>query len=295
MGPLRTTPPEFFSQQTREARRFYLDLSPPDTVPLAVVCGGYESCTRDYAIHRSTFPYYSLELVTRGHGSLQLDSHSHALAPGSVFSYGPDIAHDIATSRDDPLEKYFIDFTGRRAQKLLVQHHLAPGSYVEVPAESALPDIYELLIRDGVRGTSYAQPLCTALLEYLVVRIADSLVTSTARPSQAMTTYLRCRDFMTQHYQRLRSMDEVVTECEVDQAYLCRLFRRFDHQTPYRYLVRLKMNDAAERLRDPQVLVRQVATEAGYDDPFHFSRAFKQVFGISPDAFRRHRQSSSRA
>jgi AraC-like DNA-binding protein len=214
--------------------------------------------------------------------------------PGSVFSYGPGVAHDIATSRDDPLEKYFVDFTGRRAQRLLVQHRLAPGSYVEVPAESALLDIYEMLIRDGARGTSYAQPLCVALLEYLVVRIADSLVTDTTRPSPAMATYLRCRDFITRHFQRLRSIEEVVTECDVDQAYLCRLFRRFDHQTPYRYLVRLKMNNAAEYLRDTQTLVRQVAAEAGYDDPFHFSRAFKQVFGISPAAFRRLRQSSSR-
>lgn len=294
MCPLRTTPPEFFSQQTRDARRFYLDLSPPDTVPLVVVCGGYESCTRDYAIHRATFPYYSLELVARGRGSLQLGGRSHALAPGSVFSYGPDVAHDIATSPDEPLEKYFIDFTGRRAQKLLVQYRLAPGSYVEVPADSALPDIFEMLIRDGARGTSFAQPLCTALLEYLAVRIADSLAMSTELPSPARATYLRCRDFITQHYQRLRSIEEVVAECDVDQAYLCRLFRRFDHQTPYRYLVRLRMNAAAERLRDPQILVRQVAAESGYEDPFHFSRAFKQVFGISPNAFRRLRQSSSR-
>jgi AraC-like DNA-binding protein len=165
---------------------------------------------------------------------------------------------------------------------------------VEVPADSALPDIFEMLMRDGARGTSFAQPLCTALLEYLVVRIADSLAMSTELPSPARATYLRCRDFITQHYQRLRSIEEVVAECDVDQAYLCRLFRRFDHQTPYRYLVRLRMNDAAERLRDPQVLVRQVAAESGYEDPFHFSRAFKQVFGISPNAFRRLRQSSSR-
>ncbi|MHC4398993.1 MAG: hypothetical protein ACYTG0_04865 [Planctomycetota bacterium] len=50
------SPPEFFSPQIREARRFYLDLAPPPDTPLAVVCGGYESCAPDYAIHRSSFP-----------------------------------------------------------------------------------------------------------------------------------------------------------------------------------------------------------------------------------------------
>jgi AraC-like DNA-binding protein len=257
------------------------------------VCGGYESCTRDYAIHRTTFPYYSVELVARGRGSLRLGSQSFALAPGAVFSYGPGVAHDIATSREEPLEKYFVDFTGRRASRLLAQHKLAPGSFAEVPAGSDLQYVYELLIQDGARGTSYVQPLCTALLEYLIVRIADSLVPSETRPSQAMATYLGCRDFIAQHFTRLRSIEQVVEECAVDQAYLCRLFRRFDHQTPYRYLVRLKMNHAAERLRDPQVLVRQVAAEAGYDDPFHFSRAFKRTFGISPEAFRRLRSGAT--
>jgi AraC-like DNA-binding protein len=284
--------PEFFSPQTREARRFYLDLSPPAATPLAVVCGGYESCTPDYAIHRATFPYYSLELVARGRGSLRLGSQSFDLAPGAVFSYGPGVAHDIATSRDEPLEKYFVDFTGRRAARLLTQHRFAPGSFAEVPTESDLQYVFEWLIRDGARGSSYVQPLCTALLEYIIVRIADSLVPSETRPARAMATYLRCRDYITQHFADLRSVDEVVDRCGIDQAYLCRLFRRFDHQTPYRYLVRLKMNWAAERLRDPQVLVKQVAAEAGYEDPFHFSRTFKNVFGISPEAFRRLRQSS---
>ncbi len=40
-------------------------------------------------------------------------------------------------------------------------------------------------------------------------------------------------------------------------------------------------------MQNPGVLVKQVAAEVGCDDPFHFSRAFKHVLGLSPDAFRR--------
>jgi AraC-like DNA-binding protein len=64
------------------------------------------------------------------------------------------------------------------------------------------------------------------------------------------------------------------------------LFRRYDHQTPYQFLLRLKMNHAAERLQSPGTLVKQVAEETGFADPFHFSRMFKSVLGLSPDAFR---------
>ena len=47
------------------------------------------------------------------------------------------------------------------------------------------------------------------------------------------------------------------------------------------------MNLATEQLHEPGTLVKQVAEQAGFSDPFHFSRAFKSVFGLSPEAFRR--------
>jgi AraC-like DNA-binding protein len=73
----------------------------------------------------------------------------------------------------------------------------------------------------------------------------------------------------------------------MDAAYLCRLFQRYDHQSPYQFLLRLKMNLAAEWLQPPDALVKQVAEHAGFSDQFHFSRAFKSVFGVAPDIFRR--------
>jgi AraC family transcriptional regulator len=47
------------------------------------------------------------------------------------------------------------------------------------------------------------------------------------------------------------------------------------------------MNHAAEVLREPGALVKQVAEEVGFASPFHFSRAFKSALGLSPEAFRR--------
>jgi hypothetical protein len=108
------TPPTFFSPQVLEARRFYLDLAPASSKPLAVVCGGWERCAPDYAIHRPTFPYYSIEFVVRGKGTLSLAGRDFAVLPGVVFSYGPGIAQKITTDAADPLVKYFVDFTGRR-------------------------------------------------------------------------------------------------------------------------------------------------------------------------------------
>ena len=278
---------DFFSAQVRKARRFHLDDTPLPDIPLTVVGGGHEFCSPDYVIRRNSFPYFSVELVVRGRGWLTLDGKSHRLDAGAVFSYGPGVSQHITTDSRDLLEKYFVDFTGPRAPRILAECGLAPGTMARVASISELQDIFDNLIRDGVRGTGASNLLCAVLSEYLLIKLTDLVMPPGARPSPASATFQRCRQYIANHFRRLRSLEQIADECEIDQAYLCRLFRRFDHQAPYRYLLRLKMNSAAEQLRDPRKLVKEVALGVGFEDPFHFSHAFKNIFGVSPDAFRR--------
>ena len=280
-------PPQFFSEQVREATRFYLDLSPRETEAIAVVCGGCEHCAADYAIHRSDFPYYSIELVASGKGSLVLGGERVAMLPGTVFVYGPGVPHDITHDPADPFVKYFVDFTGQRAGLLLAQYSLAPGTSGRVFAPADVQGIFDTLIQNGLKGSRFSDPLCASLVEYLIVKIAESLVTWEASQTPAFATYQRCRQHIQAHFQQLRTLHQIARQCHVDPAYLCRLFRRYDHQTPYQFLLRLKMNFAAQRFQSPAALVKQVSAELGFEDPFHFSRAFKSVFGLSPEAFRR--------
>jgi len=41
----------------------------------------------------------------------------------------------------------------------------------------------------------------------------------------------------------------------------------------------------SKRLQQPGALVKLVAEESSFTDPFHFSRVFTLVFGLSPTAF----------
>ena len=66
--------------------------------------------------------------------------------------------------------------------------------------------------------------------------------------SLAFLTFQNCREHIRAHFRRLRTLEQIARDCHVDTAYVCRLFRRYDHQSPYQFLMRLKMNAAAELL-----------------------------------------------
>ena len=279
--------PQFFSRQVLQADRFYLDVGGRSRGPLAVVCGGCEHCGPDYRIDRRDFPYYSIEFVARGRGTLTLGGRTVALFPGRVFSYGPGVPHLIETDAADPLVKYFVDFTGRKAQRLLEAHDLAPGTPVRLASPEAVLRVFDDLIANGAGGRRYGPPIAAALVELLVLRIAESAVADDGYRAAAFATYQSCREFIRNNCLTLKSLEEVADACHVDEAYLCRLFSRFDDQSPYQYLMQLKMSAAAVRLQAQNKLVKEVVYELGFSDPFHFSRAFKKVFGLSPAAFRK--------
>ena len=280
-------PPEFFSPQVSEARRFYLDLSPSKKSALAVVCGGSERCLPDYRIQRTSFPFLTIEFVARGRGTLRLRHQKHQLQAGSVFCYGPGIPHQIATDSSEPLVKYFIDFSGRRAMSLLREATLAPGRFLQLAAPGEVRGVFDELIRNGLKAGRHAARICATLLELLVLKIAESRVPMSAGETQSFANFQHCRRHIVEQFARLRTLEQITRECHVNGAYLCRLFRRYEQQSPYQFLLRLKMNLAAELLLQPNSLIKQVGERIGFEDPFHFSRAFKGVFGVSPAAFRR--------
>jgi AraC-like DNA-binding protein len=281
------TEPDFFSPHVLTARRFYLDLKPPRGRRLAVVCGGCESCSPDYAVERKNFPFYSIEYVARGGGELRLKHRRHTLEPGRLFSYGPGVPHRISGDPANPLVKYFVDFTGTEALALLRACKMPPGTASRVFPPGEIQGLFDELVASGIKGTKHSADLCAKLLACLGVKIEDSRAPLEGPAALSFTTYQQCRQHIQEQFIRLKTLRQIADECHLDGAYLCRLFQRYGHESPYQFLLRLKINRAAEWLQQPGALVKQVAEQAGFADPFHFSRTFKSVLGLSPDQFRR--------
>jgi AraC-like DNA-binding protein len=277
--------PVFISRQVIDARYFFTDLNPSRAAQLAVVCGGYEVCQADYHIRRKAFPWFSVELVVRGLGEFRMGRTRQPLRAGSIFSYGPKVAHEIIANPQSPLSKYFVDFTGHDARRLLRQAHLPPGHIRHMHGMGELVHIVESMIRNGSSQTSLSSAICGKLLELFCLKLAETPAHAASHTSQAYDTYLRCRTELEQHCLTVNTLGELAARCGIDQAYLCRLFKQYDRESPYQLLTRMKMNHAAASLIRSGKLVKQVAQEVGFSDAYHFSRVFKRIHGVSPKHF----------
>jgi transcriptional regulator GlxA family with amidase domain len=78
-------------------------------------------------------------------------------------------------------------------------------------------------------------------------------------------------------------------------AHFSILFRKLTGYAPRHYLTRLRIHRAAQLLGTGKVSVKAISQRLGYQDPLHFSRAFRQINGLSPSQYRELRQRQSDA
>ncbi len=273
--------PAFISRQVTEARRYYLDLNPSLTAAFVVVCGGLERLRPEYVILRRNLPYFGVELVVDGEGSVVLNDRRFHLVPGSVFAYGPGVVHTIRNHAQHPMRKYYLAFAGREAKDQLQATGLAQWKALHIAARHELVEIFEALWREAREDTALAHALCETLARLLLLKIQQHAVPGSRCLPRSFKTYERLRQHIEEHHLRVHTVDEIARECHVTPMYVSRLFRRFGRTGAYQFLLRLKMNHAAGLL-DDGLLVKETAARLGFADAFQFSRAFKRVHGVPP-------------
>lgn len=280
---------DLLSDRVRRGDYYFLDLShdrDPDPSPLTVVCGGREVCDQEYLVDRPGFRYLSLEFVASGHGSLVLAGRRFPLVPGTVFSYGPGVAHRIAVTGPEPMVKYFVDFVGTQASAMVKEAYPADRPW-EVSATAWVQRLFEDLKVAADTLQDSRTEVCSLIVRQLLALLADRGLSGPPEDASLSLRFRKLRLALGELALQGLGMEEAARSCGVSPSYLSRLFRKFDSVTPHRYVLQCRMAFAASLLLDPQLLVKEVASLAGYEDQYHFSRIFKEVYGHSPEAFRR--------
>lgn len=277
--------PTFLSTRVERGDYYFLNLTPDPDLDLEIVCGGREVCGPDYVVDRPGFRWWSVEYVASGMGQATLGTRRFSLVPGTVLSYGPSTPHRLQVLPGSSMVKYFVDFVGRKGVRLVSQV-FPEGAPRLVTAGSRIQRLFEdLKVSADTLGDSRST-VCRLIMEQILTMLPDKTLSSPLDDRDLLKKFQTIKARLAEQALEGATVEGVARASGVSPSYLARLFRQFDRETPHRYLVRCRMAFAASLLQDPQLLVKEVARLAGYDDQYQFSRTFKSVYGQSPKAFR---------
>lgn len=88
------------------------------------------------------------------------------------------------------------------------------------------------------------------------------------------------------NYMEPITLDDLAREGWMSRRTLTRVFKHAMGCSPIEYLLRLRINHAAELLQNPDASVTDVAFQVGFQDSNYFSRQFRLLTGKSPREYK---------
>lgn len=93
--------------------------------------------------------------------------------------------------------------------------------------------------------------------------------------------------YLEEHFNQPLELPGVAAAVFLSPNYLNRLFKMETGFTCMDYLIRLRVRRAQDLLNNTDFHINEIAQQVGYDDPYYFSRIFKQKTGIAPKKYRK--------
>jgi AraC family transcriptional regulator len=93
--------------------------------------------------------------------------------------------------------------------------------------------------------------------------------------------------FLAQNLAHDVDLNTIARQASLSPYYFTRQFTAMVGIPPYRYLINLRIQRAAQLLRESDLTVTQILHRVGFHSPSHFTTTFRRHMGVSPTVYRR--------
>jgi AraC family transcriptional regulator of arabinose operon len=97
----------------------------------------------------------------------------------------------------------------------------------------------------------------------------------------------KCFQILLENTRRSLTLRELAAQAGLSPSRLANMFKSQTGTSPIAHHMHLRMQEAAGLLASTDLNIKEVAARMGFQDPYHFSRAFKSHLHTSPMGYRR--------
>ena len=240
--------------------------------------------------HRRTHTplYYGIQYNQSGTLRLRIGDGPEQIVSGSVvFITHPGVRFSYHLLPGEKHNYHAVCFTGERVRRFLDGGllSLAPVVYPIRDGKRFLQTILELI---ALRKLD-RRDLCVNLVENLLLQIrscGERVLSPGITPYQSQAM----KDLAEKIRRNCGEAWDFSAEAGkhfISARHFRTLFAQVNDLPPLHFLLRARLEKAAERLIHSRDTVKTISYECGFQDCFYFSRIFKKYYRLSPQQYRR--------
>jgi len=169
---------------------------------------------------------------------------------------------------------------------------LAPLINRKFNAPQKVVTILQNMLMEQERMDNFSTDIILSQLNLLLLMLlretfapkAGKLQTSNAIHSEN-EIIRQAQQYISSHIREKLSVPLVARQVDVSPSYLTALFHKNLQISPGEYIRRIKLQESKQMIRENNLNFTEIAAELQYSTVHHFSRQFKEKFGITPTEY----------
>lgn len=245
----------------------------------------YHEKEQGFLFPGESHPMPELTYVDQGSLHSVADGQDLLLKQGDIVIYGPNQWHmqhaDIGVA-----PRYVtitFDLAGEDLKPLLNRKFTAPQQAVQ---------LLQQMLREQERMDNYSSDMILSQLSLLLLILLRQTETpvgaklQTANAVHSENEIIRqAQIFISTHIREKLSVPLVARQVDVSPSYLTALFHKNLQISPGEYIRRIKLQESKQMIRENNLNFTEIAAALQYSTVHHFSRQFKEKFGITPTEY----------
>ena len=243
----------------------------------------YQEKERGFFFAGESHPALELTYVDQGTIHSVADGQDLVLKQGDMVLYGPNQWHMQYADMDVAPRFVTISFDleGGNPDALL--------NRVICPPQLGITLIQQIL-REQERMDAYSMDMISAQLTQLLLNLMRhqepvAKVAASNSLNSENEIIRRAQQFIGSHIREKLSVPYVARMVDVSPSYLTALFHKNLQISPGEYIRRIKTQESKQMIREGNMNFTEIAAALQYSTVHHFSRQFKDKFGITPTEY----------
>ena len=229
--------------------------------------------------HKHTF--YELHYITAGTTELYSGGARYPIKPGVFFWTKPGERHFLKINRKmKPISQYTFnvelsyddsDLQAALTKKFYTNRVPLIGSGHQ--AELEMIRNYHLS-SNNLKKSVAIHRMYAFLYQFAI---------NTSCTAPADNQYIQSAiQIMHSEYPSPLNMDDICQQLGISYSYFSRLFKEEMGESPFRYYLAMRLENARYMLQNSRMKIKDIAEETGFSDSLYFSRLFRKWYGQSP-------------
>lgn len=254
---------------------------------------GYEKCDSLHSFGPSVRNHYLFHYVLSGKGTLIASGKNnedvkYEIKPHEGFLIFPDQVTTYMADQDEPWEYVWVEFDGLIVKDAIAATGLSMDEPIYIPEnENTIIEI-EKTLTDLIKTKSKTPYKKIGQLYYLFDNLSIPEKKRPTTISDKVSDYYVTEmiNFIENHFEEDITIEDMANHLNLSRGHINKIFKQFTGKTPKEFLTRLRMTKATHLLKTTKLPIGEIGAQIGYNNQLHFSRAFKNYFGISPKMWR---------